>query len=445
MKKALIATGITTLALLLSGCNLFKHSNQTKKDKYTIMVYMCGSDLESGYDGYSTDVQSAGLASEDIFEITAVKEQPKDVNIIIQTGGSKAWRNGRVSSKKLGRYHVENRAIVLDEQLPNASMGKASTFQSFLEWGLTKYPAEKTGVIMWNHGGAMQGVCYDENYRDDSLLSSEVTEALKGAFKNTGRKEKIEWIGYDACLMQVQDLAESNSDYFNYMIGAQESEAGEGWEYNTWIDNVFAGDNTETVLKAICDGFIDSYDRHYKGYDNDQTLSAINLSKMPAYKSAWDDLSSSISSTIRIANKSSFQNMMKQVKCYGTSYYSRNDLVEAGLSTNSSSSNYYGNYGIVQEGQYYVDYGYNSFGTFDVVDFLNKLETNYSSLKTKIDAVRAAYNDMLVYNRVGDEAGASNGLCLYFPMHSRCHTDTYYAASETRLSSWRSFVNTLGE
>ena len=144
MKKGFIAAGLTTLALVLSGCNF----NKSNKAKYTIMVYMCGADLES----------DSGLASMDIYEMCTVMNQPKDVNIILQTGGSTRWNNGRIEPNKLQRFHVEKRGLVEDDIMTAKSMGESKTFQSFLEWGLTEYPAEKTGVIMWNHGGAMQGV-----------------------------------------------------------------------------------------------------------------------------------------------------------------------------------------------------------------------------------------------------------------------------------------------
>ncbi len=439
MKKAVIAAGLTSLALVLTGCRL--QPVKPKLDKHTVMIYMCGADLESGYDGYSSDPNYAGLGSADIAEICYTYNMPDDVNIIIETGGAMAWKNYKIDETKLQRWHIEDRVLVKDEELSYQSMGQASTFQSFLEWGLTKYPAEKTGVVLWNHGGAMQGVCFDERKDGDGLLSSEVTEALKGAFKTTNRTEKLEWIGYDACLMQVQDIAEANSDYFNYMVGAQESEAGEGWDYDKWLPNLYNHESTETILKGICDSFVASY----KHTPNDQTLSVLNLNKMSAYKNAWESLSSSISSTVRSTQKTSFQNMMKSVKTYGTTVYSSYDLYEAGLSTNPSSGNYFGNYGIVQQGSYYYDYGYNSFGTFDVLDFLNKLESNYSSLSSSINAVRAAYNDMLVHNVVGAEAGESNGLCLFFPMSERCGANKYYTAKETRLSSWRTVTSTLGK
>jgi len=439
MKKGIIAAGLTTLALVLSGCNLTFGS---KKAKYTIMVYMCGADLESGYDGYNVDPYSAGLASRDIFEMCAAMNQPKNVNVIVETGGAKAWKNGKINANKLTRWHIKDGELVKDEELEKyTSMGEAKTFQSFLEWGLTKYPAEKTGVVMWNHGGAMQGVCFDERMNGDGLLASEVTSAVKGAFEKTGRKEKLEWIGYDACLMAVQDIAEANSDYFNYMVCAQESEAGEGWVYNKWLDDVYEGKDTETILKEICDTFIASY----KYRPNDQTLSALDLSNMPAYKEAWEGLSNKLNNTLTSSNKNEFQNMMKQVKTYGSTTYSYSDLQDNGLSTNPNNPHYYGNYGIVQEGSYYIDYGYNSFGTFDIKDFLNKLGTKYSNMSNEIAKVNAAYNDLLLYNKVGREAGESNGLCLFFPMHSRCSASYYYNAQQTRFANWRSVTATLGE
>ena len=407
---------------------------QEDLDKYTIMIYMCGSDLES----------DNGLGTMDIQEILSVNNQPDNVNIIIETGGASSWNSTYgISSSKLGRYHVENKKLVKETELTYASMGLSSTFQSFLEWGLTKYPAEKTGVILWNHGGAMRGVCYDEKKSDDALLNSEVNSALKNAFSKTGRTEKLEWIGYDACLMQVQDIAEFNSQYFNYMIGAEESEAGEGWDYDTWVDDLYAGKSTPTILKAICDGFIQSYQDTYGAYyGNDQTLSYLNLSYMTEYKTAFEALASQLKSKVS-SNTSSFKNMLKNnVQCYGTSYYTKEDLSEMGISTSQAVNNY----GMVYQDGYYIDYGYNYFGTFDVKDFLDNLKSNstYSSLSSYISNVETAFNKLVEYNKTGADAGDSNGLVMFFPMDEYCEKSTYYASSQTNFTNWRSLVSSYG-
>lgn len=107
-------------------------------------------------------------------------------------------------------------------------MGKSATLQNFIEYGLTEYPAEKTSLLLWNHGGAMQGVCFDEKKSGDGLSGMEVASAVKQALENTNIENKLEWIGYDACLMGIQDLAIINSDYFHYMVGSQELESGYG-------------------------------------------------------------------------------------------------------------------------------------------------------------------------------------------------------------------------
>ena len=97
----------------------------------------------------------------------------------------------------------------------------------------------------------------NQNLSNDGLEAPEVCEAVSKALANNNMAgQKLEFIGYDACLMQVQDIAELNSQYFNYMVGSEESEAGEGWDYDTWVDDVYSGKDTKTVLKAMVDGFI---------------------------------------------------------------------------------------------------------------------------------------------------------------------------------------------
>ncbi len=370
-------------------------------DDQTIMIYMCGADLESGN----------GLASSDIYEILKVYNQPDDVNIIIETGGASSWSSSYgygISSTKLERWHVANRNLVKDDSLSYASMGLTSTFQSFLEWGLTNYPADRMSVILWNHGGAMRGVCYDEKKSDDCLLTDEVSAALSGAFNNTGRTDKLEWIGYDACLMQVQDIASINSDYFNYMIASEESEAGEGWDYDTWVDDSYAHKTTPVILKAIVDGFI-ADNGGASSSSNDQTLSYLDLSYMSAYITAWDNMAAQLATKLTNSNKSSFNNLVISAKSYADS-----------------------------------DYDY--YGIFDAKDFVNKLASNstFNPGSTYTNAVLTAHSNLVAYSLCGRGAGNSYGLCMFWACASSCSKSTYYKASMTKFTEWRSLVVTFG-
>ena len=373
---------------------------EQQRDDQTIMIYMCGADLES----------ENGLASGDIYEILKVNNQPDDVNIIIETGGANSWSSSYgygISSTKLERWHVENRSLVKDASLSYTSMGLTSTFQSFLEWGITNYPADRMGVILWNHGGGMRGVCYDEKKNDDNLLTDEVSAALSGAFNNTGTS-KLEWIGYDACLMQVQDIASINSDYFNYMIASEESEAGEGWDYDTWVDDAYSKKTTPVIMKAIVDGFI-ADNGGASSSSNDQTLSYLDLSYMSAYITAWDNMSAQLATKLNSGNRSSFNSLVTSAKHFAE-----------------------------------TDYDY--FGTFDAKDFVNKLAANstFNPGSTYTDAVIAAHKNLVAYSVCGKGAGNSYGLCMYWACASDCSKSTYYKASMTKFTAWRSLVVTFG-
>ncbi len=402
-QSATITARLTNLTSIYATCSI--SVVEQSKDDHTVLIYMCGADLES----------ENQLATGDIQEILKVSGQPDDVNVVIETGGANSWASTYgISSTKLERYHVENKSLVRDNQLTYASMGLTSTLQSFIEYGLNNYPADRVGLVFWNHGGGMRGVCYDEKKNDDALKNSEIKSAVKGALSNCGMSgQKLEWVGYDACLMAVQDIAETNSDYFKYMVASEESEAGYGWDYNTWVDDLYSKKATTTILKAIVDGFI-SDNGGASSSSGDQTLSYLNLSYAAAYKSAWENMASQLNSVVTSSNKSSFNSAItSNVKHYGDS-----------------------------------DYDY--FCTFDAWDFVDKLANNSAFSSFRIDssyttAVKNAHANLVAYNLAQKGAGVSKGLCMYWPNSSQySDVSTYYTTSETRFTTWRSFCVSKG-
>ena len=402
-QTATITAKLTNIASIQATCSIT--IVEQSKDDHTVLIYMCGADLES----------ENKLASGDIQEILKVTDQPDDVNIVIETGGAKSWASTYgISSTYLERYHVENKSLVRDNQLTYASMGLSSTLQSFIEYGLNNFPAERTGLVFWNHGGGMRGVCYDEKKNDDVLKNSEIKSAVSGALSNCGMSgKKLEWVGYDACLMAVQDIAETNSAYFNYMIASEESEAGYGWDYDNWVDDLYAKKSTTTILKAIVDSFI-SDNGGANSSSGDQTLSYLNLSYAAAYKTAWENMAAQLNSKVTSSNKSSF------------------------------------NSAITSNVKHYADSDYDYFCTFDAWDFVDKLANNSAFSNFRIDssyitAVKNAHANLVAYNLAQKGAGVSKGLCMYWPNSSQySDVSTYYTTSETNFTTWRSFCVNKG-
>ena len=399
--KGLVEGGSTTITVTSK-----KYSNisvdvpitvgpQPEQDEWTILMYVCGADLES-------DSRQGGQATADIAEILSVSGQPDDVNIIIQTGGANSWQKYSISSQYNQRYRVKDKSLEkLDDKVYTSyqGMGKTSTLKDFLVWGIESYPADKIGVIFWNHGGGLYGVCYDEKDGDDSLTNNEVQSAVSQAISSTG-VDKLEFVGYDACLMQTMEVADFNAPYFNYQVASQESENGTGWDYDTWIDDLYGKKDTTTILQAIADGFIK--DNGGTTYNGDQTLSYLDLTKMAAFKTAWEELGSQLSSKITSSNKSTFKSLVTD------SYYFAGS-----------------------------DYGY--FALFDAYDFLGNVSSNstFNPGGNYISNAQSAITSLVKYNTTQKSSKDAHGLSFYFG--SEYNSSTY-----SSFTNWRSIISTVG-
>ena len=67
-------------------------------DTMTVMIYMCGADLES----------EDGSASEDLNEMVKYATIDEKVNVIVQTGGTSEWQDYKIASDRCQRYKVED-------------------------------------------------------------------------------------------------------------------------------------------------------------------------------------------------------------------------------------------------------------------------------------------------------------------------------------------------
>ncbi len=406
-------------------------------DEWTLLFYVCGSNLES--DSVS---QGGGSAKSDLQEILSVRsQQPSTVNIAVETGGCTYWRMPNVKNDELGRWEIGNisgcssTAMKKIDAVEDASMGESSTLQDFLEWGIQAYPARKYGLFMWNHGGAMDGCCFDDNHDGDGLYSNEVDAAVTAAKQTRGISDNLEFIAYDACLMAVQDIAEFNSHNFNYMISSQETEWSGGYDYDAWLPTLYANPSTvstTTVLSKVGDTFMDYYENAGK---NDQTQAVYDLSKMAAYKAAFETMTDSLSAIVTNSTKwDAFAAKINTAKKYAY---------------DEDASDYNGGY---------------AYDIFDAKGALTALknDSTYNSAKSKIEAVLSLLTigegNLIVYERHGSEMGGSNGMCLFCPISGYNQVngayfntssgqkwfDANYSAERTNFTKWQAFVAQYG-
>ena len=238
------------------------------QDTVTILVYMCGTDLES----------QQGMATSDLKEM-ANATIGKNINLIVYTGGCKRWRNNVISSSVNQIYRIsDGKFECLEQNAGNASMVNPDTLASFITYGKNNYPANRMCLIFWDHGGgSVSGYGYDEKVgHSQSMTLAGINTALKKA------GVKFDFIGFDACLMATVENGLMLSQYADYMIASEETEPGVGWYYTNWLTSLSRNTSMPTVQigKQIADDFVAVCDRQCRGQST--TLSVVDLAELQA-------------------------------------------------------------------------------------------------------------------------------------------------------------------
>ncbi len=239
---------------------------------YTIMVYVVGSNLESHY----------GAATNDINEMIASGMDYGRNNLLVYTGGSKRW-TGDISNKCNSVINMANgeELEVTAQTAETADMGAAQTLSEFVNYCTTNFPAKHYGLVLWDHGaGPLWGYGSDELYENDSLLFEELRSAMDRTIFTGGKK--LDWVGFDACLMGSIETANLWKDYAQYLVGSEELESGRGWDYS-FLSTLNSTDDARTIVSSIVDSYGSYYEANKSEFFNpDVTLAAMDLSKTDA-------------------------------------------------------------------------------------------------------------------------------------------------------------------
>ncbi len=378
IKKTIIVVMLLIIVALLSYIVL-KSNNGNKvilKDKgtRTIMVYMIGSNLESEYKAASMDIE----------EILATNYNEDDVNILIYTGGSKKWKNQSVSNEENAIFEIKNGSLNKLETYSQKSMTDSSTLKEFISYVYDNYKTDLYDLILWDHGGGpIYGFGQDEvSGENDTLTIDELTRAIKNS--SLSKETKLEYIGFDACLMSSVEVANSLREYANYLIASEESIPGNGWNYE-FLNSLDKNTKIDDLYKSIVDNYIEYYEEArieqqklgYK-YNPDVTLSVTDLSKVQNLVQEIDNLFANIGNNISISNYSKVSKEFSKTKLYG-----------------------------------YQGVNESSYDLVDLYDLADQIIDEYPEAAN----VQLAIKDTVVYEK--NNLQKTNGLSIYFPLKNK--------------------------
>lgn len=365
-----------------------------------MLVYMVGSDLES----------EAGLASLDIEEMQKSGFSNDNLKVIICTGGANYWWNDEISKDEVAIYEVNSGVESLNKitVLNNDNMAEKDTLLAFLDYVYDNYEANYYSLVLWNHGGgAVLGYGCDEKYDYDSLSLSEMDEAFSMSHLYADGK-KFEWIGFDACLMGMIEVAELCEPYANYLIASEEVIPGEGWDYKC-LNKLSDGESFSGESAGIA--IIDSYADYYGNYlwcNPEYTLSCLDLSKT-------EDVMNDFNELITVTE---------------------NDLINGEYSNIARRRGNTKSFGIISEDLCY-----------DCVDLYNLAENMEEAHYNEAKDLQNSLKEMVVYERNNVEN--AHGVAIYFPYNNKMYAEEWvdeyslYNFSEPYLRFVKNFTETF--
>jgi predicted small lipoprotein YifL len=248
------------------------------EDQITVMIYMCGSDLES--DG--------GAATADINEILYATPS-EHVKVILQTGGAKEWQNSVVDADTSQRWLATADGLVLVDDAGQQNMTDPQTLTDFVQYCAENYPANRNILVLWDHGGGtLGGYGSDEHYPDGTMSLSQIDQVL------TGANVVFDWIGFDCCMMGTVETAFVAEKHADYLIASQRSEPGGGWYYTDWLNALY--ENPSLSSPEVGQIIVNSFIREEKSGDfgDELTLSMIDLTAFSPFMDALNAYLSSV-------------------------------------------------------------------------------------------------------------------------------------------------------
>ena len=390
--RVLAALATATVVVALTGCS--SDSPDDKSDasgSWTVLSYsIADTNLEPFM---MTDIgEMASVGTQDGLNIVALVDRADgytDEEVLDQGDwvGAKLLQIDPGTSTEL-------------EDLGDVNTGDPALLAQFIENGITAYPADHYSLIISDHGASWPGVGGDESAEEDSLSLAEIHEGIATGLEGAG-VDKLDLLGFDACLMATQEVASDLAPLANRMLASQELEPGHGWDYNALsviTDN--GGATTDELGSALIQGFENqAIDEET---DAQITLSLIDLTRMDELDEALSSFSGQL-----------VENGADVAPVVGRSLAS---TLGFGRSPDPTQDLFMTDLGILA----------------------GEIGVEALQVSDAADAVVRAINDVVVDRVDGQATKGATGLSIYFPPH-----DTYYNPEYDALQAdagWGDFL-----
>jgi hypothetical protein len=392
------------IGIKANGPEAISESNHAKVQPpladWTVMVFMNGNNnLEP--DAISNFRSMAEVGSTD--QVKIVVQLARIGRYTINDPETEYWVGARRFLVKR-RMEPTKANTVAGGNLGRIDMGSGTALKEFVTWARNAFPARHYMLILWDHGqgwrqlralhrpigesGASgtvgapyRSISYDE-LSHHKLYNYDIQEALKPP----AGTDKLDVIGFDACLMAMVETAYAMKNVAKVMVASEELEPGEGWRYDDWLRELV---NNPSVDEAgVGKMLVASYQKTYRNIDQETTLSAVDVSRIESLATSISDLANEM--------RAKLLPELRNIKAARASceLYAPNER-------DALNRRIY-------------------FHHIDLAHFCDVMaqQTHDGVIRAKAQSVRASLNALVISNYRGaarQDAFGSYGLAIYFP------------------------------
>ncbi len=294
------------------------------------------------------------------------------------------------------------------EERGEIDMSDWQTLRDFGIWAIDNYPARHYAMIMWDHGGGWKkpvdspvtkGFSNDDHGTayEISVSNGDYAQALAGITDHLG--DKLDIVGFDACLMGMWEVADASAPYAHYLVASSETEPGRGWAYHGFLPGLVA--NWQMSALELATSIVDAF---YNEDAGDSTLAVTDLDTM-------DDLNAAITNFANV--------LMAHPDLYGSI-----------SSVRGSTQSFY-----LEEFR-------------DLQDFAERVAAMNGAPSDLVDAANALVAQLqitIAYNRAQSDYPGANGLSVYFPQRGTSPDSEYTGAGAvwSLHTTWDEFLESF--
>lgn len=316
----------------------------------------------------------------------------------------------------------------------------------FFKLAVNNYPALHYFLILWGHGfGALDPRWQEIEDKDHEhwVVDSDERPAVctgnfcpinRGMFFNDDAKvymhssdiqrlgniihndiltgKKLDILGTDCCKMAMIEVGYLVKDHVNFLIGAQNCELIDGWNYRDFFDRL----QTQQTPASIAQLIIQTYGEYYQKHTQVgvYTQSACDLSLI-------DDLSHNVSTFSQIAKRA---------------FYNNNTIIINAIHKARTLS------AKICKAPYYTDIDSFYEALTNELDTVTQ-DQDIQELKLLLRNGRTVIKQLVIANTTGTAMTQAHGVSIYFPQHRIDHS--YRKTLFAQETEWLSFLDLFVE